>query len=435
MQSINYSSSRRDANYSFFQRVDEQMSVDSPYKYGQYEKGRMKAKKRIQKRLDVERVKNKGRWWVESAPDSRKSTDCHWVDKKFSSKTNSSTYNGSSSQSGSSFIFESDTLLTNDTPKTSIFSTLNASIQSSYNTPISELFTPPASPPAPRNKDMMYNPDHFETYEEVLNLILNEKLDNYMNKQMKDKGIKNEIVEAVKTWLLRDERVIEKEVVENTWKQLDRVWRSGWEDGATAFFNATDPGITVQDSNIPLELKTQQDLFMAKLLSNNPDLLEAFVSDETDEYEAKIMITKQFHAISIQLITFLLRHCAKRSRSDPMHVCWYKVKESGLKLPQDSISTFLYVVTNMGSSLGSMFMRSNGEKEENIYLVPEEVATYHDLLCKPTESSVSLRIKTLSGQGDTATAEELLDAFKVRFAYVGYIFYCSVIRKLPYLFM
>lgn len=251
-----------------------------------------------------------------------------------------------------------------------------------------------------------------------MNVVLDAKMDNFMKKQMKDKGIKKEIIESVKKWLLGDERFIEKQVVENTWKKLDNVWRSGWEDGAATIFDANDPGTTVHDSNVMTELKTQQDLFMAKLLSNNPDLLETFTIDGTDEEEAKLMITKQFHAISIQLITFLLRHCAKRSRSDPMHVCWYKVKESGLELPQDSISTFLYVVTTMGSSLGSMFNRSHGEEEENIYLVPEEVATYHDLLCKPTESSVSLRIKTLAGQGDTVTAEELLEAFKVRTAFV-----------------
>jgi hypothetical protein len=53
------------------------------------------------------------------------------------------------------------------------------------------------------------------------------------------------------------------------------------------------------------------------------------------------------------------------------------------------------------------------EEEENVFLVPEEVATYHDLLCRPTESSVSLRVKTLASNGDTETADEFLESFKV----------------------
>ena len=54
------------------------------------------------------------------------------------------------------------------------------------------------------------------------------------------------------------------------------------------------------------------------------------------------------------------------------------------------------------------------KEEEERFLVPEEVATYHDLSSKPTEASISLRIKSLVSKGDARSAESMLEAFKVR---------------------
>ena len=106
-----------------------------------------------------------------------------------------------------------------------------------------------------------------------------------------------------------------------------------------------------------------------------------------------------------------------------------------MKLPRDVVSTYLYVVSTMGmrgdsmivggggligglgSSLGGDNKSGESTTEEDRFLIPEEVATYHDLCSKPTESSISLRIKSLASKGDAVAAEELLEAFKVSFFY------------------
>ena len=93
----------------------------------------------------------------------------------------------------------------------------------------------------------------------------------------------------------------------------------------------------------------------------------------------------------------------------PMEVAWYKVKESGLVLPKDTISTYLYVVGTMG--MGDSFRMTTGD-DENESSISEEVVTYHDLAMKPTESSISLRVKAFASKGDAKTAQELLEAFK-----------------------
>jgi hypothetical protein len=78
----------------------------------------------------------------------------------------------------------------------------------------------------------------------------------------------------------------------------------------------------------------------------------------------------------------------------------------------------LYVCGTMGmaDSIGVMSGSSSGSDGalDEKFLVPEEVATYHDLSSKPTEASISLRIKSLVTKGDASGAEKMLEAFKVR---------------------
>lgn len=377
---------------------------------------------KMKRLLQEERAKNAGKWWAPSpsgtAANERWDPSANGIDDFTNKSLNDNSTDTSSPRT--SFNFSSlPNDVSNDAPKSSIFSTITANMQSleSDGNSISSIFAPKPPPPTiSRNKAMLFNPDQYETYQEVMSLVIDEdRTQNKIKRMMKEKRVKQELMDAVQAWLLSDERVIEKYVVEERWKGLDTVWRNGWREGASTIFEAAD---TDHESEMLTELKTQQRLFMEQFIADNPSLVEVFAADFPDDDEnltqTKQAIEAQFNELSILLISFLLRYCAKRSRSDPMHVLWYKVKESGLKLPQDGISTFLYVVATMGSSFGSSMFRSSDEEveEENIYLVPEEVATYHDLLCKPTEASVTLRIKTLAGKGETETAEELLEAFK-----------------------
>ena len=274
-----------------------------------------------------------------------------------------------------------------------------------------------------RHRTMLYNRTHYETYSEIMEVVMNSESVQKLIPKMKKEGIHPKIMDVVQQWLLSEERIVETNVVEDRWKKLDEIWRKGWREGASTIFEDNQltsersmDGEEFHQSKVLSELTIQHHLFLDKLLSNHyPDLVTSLSSEYNDEQMAKRVISQQFQLASTRLIASLLRYCAKRSRSDPMQVTWYKVKESGLKLPQESVSTFLYVVATMGTGFGSSVFRSDDEKDEevNIYLVPEEVATFHDLLCRPTESSISLRVKTLAEKGDTQTAEELLEAFKV----------------------
>jgi hypothetical protein len=55
----------------------------------------------------------------------------------------------------------------------------------------------------------------------------------------------------------------------------------------------------------------------------------------------------------------------------------------------------------------------NNDKDEYMVNLPEEVATFHDLLYEPTEESATIRIKALVATGKAGEAEALLNSFSV----------------------
>lgn len=70
----------------------------------------------------------------------------------------------------------------------------------------------------------------------------------------------------------------------------------------------------------------------------------------------------------------------------------------------------------MGDSFRMTSPSSTSEDKEQSQTfrqsISEEVATYHDLAMKPTESSISLRVKAFATKGDAKSALDLLEAFE-----------------------
>ena len=127
--------------------------------------------------------------------------------------------------------------------------------------------------------------------------------------------------------------------------------------------------------------------------------------------------------------------CAKFAKGLPMDVIWHKVKESGI-VSQNHLHNMLYVSgTFSAASLSARNKRQSkyghltgttsildaldplpeevkaGVAESRINFVDmvDEIAIYHDLLYKPTEQSINVRVKLLVAQGKASEAENLLD--------------------------
>lgn len=126
--------------------------------------------------------------------------------------------------------------------------------------------------------------------------------------------------------------------------------------------------------------------------------------------------------------------CARLARSLPLDVSWEKIKEAGMMLDNTSLDTYLHACTTytggrrrsrglLGGVTDSPIFDILGRTDErdddaaevdnNVADLPEEVATFHDLLYEPTERSLSIRVSALVAKGDGKGAGELLNSFPV----------------------
>ena len=259
------------------------------------------------------------------------------------------------------------------------------------------------------NPDMMYDARHFDAYREAMTAVIShEKMQRTLSKFEKRDEANVQLISKLKEWVVCDHRIVDEEVVGERWSKLEKHWRDGWVVGGASSLMMEGSSDAPESNVMKSELKTQNALFQSKLFA---------AVDEGGDQEGKEDCPSQtFNQIAQLLFAALGRYCAERARSVPMEVAWYKVKESGLVLPKDTISTYLYVVGTMG--MGDSFRMTTVEDEEkkkknnNESSISEEVVTYHDLAMKPTESSISLRVKAFASKGDAKTAQELLEAFK-----------------------
>jgi len=367
-----------------------------------------------------------------------------------SSTTNNSNDEASQKKSGGVFssISKSALNLKDSNGKTSTSIPLSELFPTLYS---NDLQKKESTPKEPVNLAMMHDPDHFEAYHQAIEAVFADAGSSRTLSKFEAKGELNKrVVQKVKDWLLNDHRIVETEVVRERWNNVDEAWKSEkWMTGISESSGSSD-GETKggkTDSRFTLELKAQRKVFLSKLfseetLSSTSSSVDSAVdSDDTSSEQSESpneALTLEevdrnlFYDVARHIMGTLGRYCARRARSSPMEVAWWKVKESGLLLPKDIISTYLYVVSTMGmadsigigsgaSSIGSYPFsdskkggdkKDESESKENKFLIPEEVATYHDLSSKPTESSISLRVKALASKGDAKSGEMLLEAFK-----------------------
>ena len=335
-----------------------------------------------------------------------------------------------------------------------------------------------------RNSDptMMYNRDHFESYEQAMTAVFEEAgtIKAISKFVAKDDITNGEILRIVKEWLLSDHRVVDPEIVRAFWENVEGTWADEkWMTGiSTTATTTSDAGVAssvgvgsfgksggggggrgdvaAHDSKFESELRAQRTIFLARLIPPSSPPLDGVgvVSEGTTtatiatpdsmngrspEMDATFVLSDgsvvdpiRFYDITQHLLGSLARYCARRARSSPMVVAWSKIKECGILLPKDTVTTLLYVCGTMGmadsigmsGSIGAYSSSLSDDGDGGVvgkvdggggerFLVPEEVATYHDLSSKPTEASISLRIKSLASKGDARSAENLLEAFKV----------------------
>ena len=108
--------------------------------------------------------------------------------------------------------------------------------------------------------------------------------------------------------------------------------------------------------------------------------------------------TRHQYDLAMRFIVNLASNCAKVQTAVPLVTAWSKVKDSGMSLKPNFLSTFLYCFL----------------EEAHYSNLSLEIATIHDLLYGSTENSIFLRIRALIAMDDPKGAEILLNELPVR---------------------
>ena len=85
----------------------------------------------------------------------------------------------------------------------------------------------------------------------------------------------------------------------------------------------------------------------------------------------------------------------------PIAVAWHKLKEMGYVIRENSMSTYMYILSNSGDS------ESNIEYNFFVDDTLLEVVTCHDTIYKPSEKTVTIRLKSLISRGKIDEAEDM----------------------------
>ncbi len=346
--------------------------------------------------------------------------------------------------------------------KGGVFSTISKTAlmikSANVNIPLSDLFPTLYSTDLPikdvtpkKHVDpvMIFDPDDFEAYEQAITAVFADdgtiKAISKFERKMADRDNSKRIVLKVKDWLLNRERIVEPGVMRERWSNVDEAWKNAkWMTGLGQTEPVHEEIETESDTVFTTELKAQQQLFLSLLQDKELGSAPSSGGEtptQADEVTGTSLDPFLFYEVTQHFIGSLGRYCARRARSTPMVVAWWKVKESGLLLRKDVTANFLYVCSTMGvadsigmgSGVGAYLSdrkqeygreKNTIENEQSRFLIPEEVATYHDLSSKPTESSISLRVKALASKGNAKSAEKLVEAFKASDASSIYVLPC-----------
>ena len=196
---------------------------------------------------------------------------------------------------------------------------------------------------------------------------------------------------------------------------LDQAMMDGYQEMMTKVFRGFPPGKANKKVSAEEFMQVQEMLLSDITYSDSPlDMigdesrpgpgpgpnsdLRRVLNGRKDHFLQATNFTEHQFELAMRCIATMGSMCAKQKSVPPMMVAWSKIKDTGMILKPNFLSTFLYVL---------------GLEEE--YLgVTLEIATFHDLLYGPTENSVYLRIKALVTMDDPAGAEKVIHSLAVR---------------------
>jgi hypothetical protein len=174
------------------------------------------------------------------------------------------------------------------------------------------------------------------------------------------------------------------------------------------------------------------------------------VALQRERFNDKVGFSEKQRYMATGAMLQMANMCAKNGKGLPLEVIWEKVKESGIT-DKLVLHALLYVsatfstgsvrsrrkrqskyghLAGIASILDVLDTDDSAEDQDDGDLVDltDEIAIYHDLLYKPTEQSINVRVKLLVAQGKAKEAERLLNEHSSEEAELRLRAYTPVLR-------
>ena len=240
----------------------------------------------------------------------------------------------------------------------------------------------PLEPKNPINPNA-YEKECYDEYLEILNSFIES---SRFTKKSSKNSFTEEFMEPIMTWLRRDEPTCPYNLP---------TLQSAIEHGINS----------VKADDLKSEMKAQQELFLQK-----------------------VPLDKMQYERALTALVLIGNQSARLSKPLPLDVAWEKCKEAGVVLDEPDLNSYIFASTQFAigsrrrrqglvpaNSILSILDPPHGLDDINQVFcnVPEEVATFRDVLYEPTEQSLTARVRALVAKGDGRTAQALLDASKL----------------------
>lgn len=129
----------------------------------------------------------------------------------------------------------------------------------------------------------------------------------------------------------------------------------------------------------------------------DPEHVLNAMNEQSKIFQTHYNFTQQQYNYAMRSLVYFGDSCAKNQVGLPVVVSWHKMLEGGMVPRENSISTYMYILSLEDNSTAC-------------HDTVDELATFHDLVYAPSEKTVFLRMKNLIAKNDIMTAEKILSS-------------------------
>lgn len=189
--------------------------------------------------------------------------------------------------------------------------------------------------------------------------------------------------------------------------------------------------IRAEECLVPTQLELLQSSLTESMIVTCPAKFVSELKQQAQSFQNHMNLEDNQYNFAMQVLRRILTLCVDEHRALAIPVIWNKLKEAGnldkttIDLVLKGCTTFSASILSRNSNLpgshdfltheaGTRELVDNIQQKKSVQVpVPEQVATAHDLLCDPTNQTISIRVRKLLNKRDSQGALDVIEKHMV----------------------